>query len=193
MHCRLSLLSDFILLMEDVELPLIVRKSRWPYFIWLILSLAVAGTGIFLIAERVPDWLLLTLLGVFCVVPLYFLGRLIDTRPELVISETGICDAHWNIKPIEWEDIDDAFVRGDSDVDYVCIVLRQPEEYRRKLGGIAKMIQFAAHETGFGDFTVKPVAMGLDARTVLQLTRQQIAKAKSTPRSARSSIKYNAG
>lgn len=179
--------------MEEVELPLIVRKPRWPYFISLICSLAVVGAGSFLLTERIPDWLLRTLFGVSCVAPLYFLGRLLDTKPELVISDTGICDSHWNIKAISWEDIDDAFVQSSENIDYVCIVLRHPEEYRRSLGGIAKVIQFANTETGFGDFTVNPIRRGLDAKVVLKLVRQQIAVAKSAPRPVRSSIKYNAG
>lgn len=178
--------------MESAELPLIVRKSRWPIAISLIGSVTVA-LFLFWQPDIYSNPLQFGLAYVFCMIATGCVWILVDRKPDLVVSAEGIHAPHWGVAVVFWDELEDVFVESDSDGDYLCLSLRQPEKYRARSGRLAKIANTANRETGFGDLTIKPSTVGLDANDLLQLVRRQIVGSRSESKPLPSTWKYRAG
>jgi hypothetical protein len=138
------------------------------------------------------EWLWQALIWVFGAIGFVCLVVLANEKPYLVVDEAGICAAHWISETITWQDFEDVFVQTSSDGDYLCLTLRCPEEYLAAKKRLARLVHTANRQTGFGDLTIKPSAVSLDANELLQIVRRQIAKSRSEPKPPRSSVKYGA-
>jgi|APLak6261667961_1056064.scaffolds.fasta_scaffold00520_4 hypothetical protein len=155
-------------------LPLVARKSRWRYVVPLVCSSVAIGITLCVLVDRDLSWPIWTLFVIYCGSTVYYLQRIFDSTPSLLISEDGICDAHWNIGVISWTELSDAFLKTDSGVVYICLTLRDPVKFRSKIGQIGRIVNSAARQTGFGDFTVNPSSMGLDASEVYKIVNEQL-------------------
>jgi hypothetical protein len=177
---------------ESLELPLIVWKSRWPTVVSLIGAIVVA-VFLFWLPDIYSHRLQFGLAWVFCLIATGCVSLLVERKPVLTVSSEGIHAPHWDVEVIFWDELEDVFVKSSSDGDYLCLSLRQHEAYRATSGRFAKIANTANRETGFGDLTIKPSSVGLDANELLQLVRRQIAESRSEPKPRRSSVKYRAG
>lgn len=130
---------------------------------------------------------------VFCMIATGCVLILVEKKPNLVVSAEGIHAPHWGVAVVFWDEFEDVFVKSDSDGDYLCLSLRQPEKYRARSGRLAKIANTANRETGFGDLTIKSSTVGLEANELLQLVRRQIARSRSESKPLPSAVKYRAG
>lgn len=135
-------------------------------------------------------WALVVILGGSASV---CLERLWNPKLSLTISEQGIYVACWNVGTISWNDLSGVFVKTDSNVDYICITLRDHENFRGRMNKLTRTSNSATRQTGFSDFTIKPTDMGLDTNVVFELVRQQIDLAQTRPKSTETSFKYHSG
>ena len=174
--------------MESVELPLVIRKFSWPVVVSLIGAIA-AAVLLFAVPGIYSNPLQFGLAYGFCVIAGSCIMFLMSGKPELVVSDEGIHASHWGVELILWSELEDVCVRGSTDGDYLCLSLRQPEEYRAK-GYLAKIANTACREAGFGDLMIKPADVGLEASEFLHFIRRQIARSRSEPKKSPSSVRY---
>ena len=192
MSCRVYVLRILLFTMEQAELPIVVRKSRRPVMLSFIGAVGVA-VFLFWIPDIYSNSLQFGLACVFCFIAVTCLGILLEKKPDLEISTEGMQASHWNVAVIPWEEIEDVFVRTDSNGDHLCLSLSRPAEYHARAGRIAKIASIATREAGFGDLTIRPSTMDLDAHELLLLCRRQMALSKSRPKRPPSAVKYRAG
>ena len=171
--------------MEKIGFPLNIRKSRWRFALPLVGSLMVLGICLYFLADREPSGLIWTLIVIFGVSSLACFFRMMDAQPGLVISEIGVCDTNWSVGTIPWKELHGAFIKSDGGVDYICLTLRHPEQYRREMGKVGRVISSATRQTGFGDFTMRPSAMGLDTSGVFEIVKEQLRLSKGNASNAR--------
>lgn len=171
--------------------PLIVRKSRWRNAIPLVGSWTVLGISVYYLSNHEPTWLSQISALFFGSMALACTIQILESKPCLVISDEGICVAYLNIGTISWNDLSGAFIRNDGGVDQICFTLRDAEEFRVRVGRLGRVFNSATRQAGYGDFTLNPSGMGLDARVVFELITEQIDHAKDKP--TKTSWKYSTG
>ena len=172
------------------SLPLIVKKSRWLCVLPLIGSVVVAGIGGYALAEGKPSWIGWTVIVLFSGSAFYYLGRLLDGKLSMTITEVGICVDHWDSGTVSWDDFSGVSLITVNGVHWLCLTLREPEEYRRNAGAFRRAIHTASRQTGYGDFPVNLSAMGLEPAEVVALVGHQIDVAKTKPKQPGSSFRY---
>lgn len=179
--------------MKKIALPLIVRKSRWRSAGVLLGSAITVGISTRAMVVREPTLVTWVVIVMFGGIAWVCLGQLLDSKPRLTISETGICVAHWNVGLILWNDLSEAFLKADRGAEYICLTLRDPGSFLPRMNRIARAFNASTRQTGFSDFTLKPADMGLDTNLVFELVREQINLAKTRPKPPESSSRYPLG
>ena len=125
----------------------------------VVVLLGAVGVAVFLfwIPDIYSKSLQFGLACVFCFIAVTCLGILLEKKPDLEISTEGMQASHWNVAVIPWEEIEDVFVRTDSNGDHLCLSLSRPAEYHARAGRIAKIASIAtrrfnyqAFDNGFG-------------------------------------------
>lgn len=89
--------------------------------------------------------------------------QIADSRPRLIIDEDGVLDRTLGIGRIAWSDIEAAYVRSISGNDFICLELKNPEEYAQKLSKVKRAMAAANRDLGFTDFNLN--LSGVDAST----------------------------
>ena len=145
----------------------------------LVGSLVALGIIVYFLVDREPTWFIWTLIALFGGSTFAFLDLLMHPKPWLVLSQQGFCYTYLGIGTISWNDLSGAFIKTDRGVDYICLALRHPAEFRSQLSKFHRVFSSASRQTGFGDFTVDTSGIGLDANAVIELVREQIDQAKA--------------
>jgi hypothetical protein len=140
---------------------LVIKSSRWKYFLYLFAALGFVVTGAVMIAsgERF-GWAAVVFFGAGIPV---FVWQIVDSRPRLVIDERGVTDRTLGVGRIEWRDVEAAYVISISGTDFICLELSAPEKYLGRLSKVRRAMATANRKMGFTDFSLN--LSGVDART----------------------------
>lgn len=148
---------------------IVFKRSHWKIVLLLIVSLTFVAAGAFLVA-RSPDkwvgWMSITFFGGCAAV---FVWQLLDSRPRLIIDDRGIFDRTLGVGVIPWSEIVDAFPRTIASCRFVCLVLRQPEEYLSRLPRRRRPFASLNRELGFTDFSINLIDIGVDPAELCEL------------------------
>lgn len=158
---------------------LIVKNSRWKYALLLLGCIGFVAIGIWMITDgKWLGWLVIMFFG--SGIPL-FIWQLADSRPRMVLDDYGVLDRTLGVGQIAWSDIEAAYVRSISGNDFICLELRNPEKYARKLSKVKKAMTAANRNLGFTDFNLN--LSGIDARTdeVFEMVRKHCQAAEAQP------------
>ena len=140
---------------------LIIKNSRWKYMLLLIGCIGFVAAGIWMvIAGNSFGWLAILFFGSGIPISIW---QIADARPRLVIDEHGVLDRTLGVGRIAWSDIEAAYVRSISGNDFICLELKNAEEYARKLSKVKRAMAKANRSLGFTDFNLN--LSGVDART----------------------------
>jgi hypothetical protein len=123
---------------------LIIKNSRWKHVLLLIASIG------FVVA------------GIWMVIPV-FVWQIADSRPRLVIDEHGVLDRTLGVGRIPWGDIQATYVRSINGNDFICLELRNREQYWQKLSKVKRAMAAANRSLGFTDFNLN--LSGVDVNT----------------------------
>lgn len=162
--------------------PLIVRKSRWRNVVPLVGSWTVFGISVYYISNHEQTWLPFVVAVFFGSIASAYSIQTLESKPCLIISVKGISIEHLKIGTIFWNDLSGAFIVSIGGVDQICFTLRNAEEFRVRIGRLGRVLNSATRQAGYGDFTLNTSDMGLDAKIVLELVREQIDHAKGKPK-----------
>lgn len=140
---------------------LVIKNSRWRYVLLLVGCIGFVAAGIWMvIAGNSFGWLAILFFGSGIPVSIW---QIADTRPRLVIDEHGVLDRTLGVGRIAWSDIEAAYVRSISGNDFICLELKNAEEYARKLSKVKRAMAAANRNLGFTDFNLN--LSGVDAST----------------------------
>ena len=161
--------------------PLVVRRSRWRSATPLVGSFVVVAICVYYAMHHEPTWVSVPLTAFFFSLAVFYLEQVFRPKPCLMISVKGICVDYLMIGTIPWNDLSGAFLRRDGGAEHICFTLRDPEEFRVRIGRLGRVLNSARRQAGYGDFTLNTFDLGLDADVVLELIKEQIALAKDKP------------
>jgi hypothetical protein len=140
---------------------LIIKNSRWKYVLMLVASIGFVVAGIWMVIRGKPfGWVGVVFFG--SGIPI-FVWQLADSRPRLVVDERGVLDRTLGVGLIVWGDIEAAYVRSINGNDFICLELRNREQYWRKLSKVKRAMAAANRSLGFTDFNLN--LSGVDVNT----------------------------
>lgn len=127
----------------------------------LIASVGFVAAGIWMVVKgETFGWFAILFFG--SGVPV-FIWQIADSRPRLVIDGQGVLDRTLGVGRIAWGDIAAAYVRSISGNDFICLELKDPSKYSRKLSKVKRAMASANRSLGFTDFSLN--LSGVDAST----------------------------
>jgi hypothetical protein len=140
---------------------LVIKNSRWKYVLLFVGCIGFVAAGIWMvITGNSFGWLAILFFGGGIPICIW---QIADTRPRLVIDEHGVLDRTLGVGRIAWSDIETAYVRSISGNDFICLELKNTEEYARKLSKVKRAMVAANRNLGFTNFNLN--LSGVDART----------------------------
>ena len=140
---------------------LIIQNSRWKHVLLLIGCIGFVIAGIWMVIHGKPfGWLAILFFG--SGIPI-FIWQISDSRPRLIIDERGVLDRTLGVGLIAWTDIEAAYVRSIGSNDFICLELKNAEEYAQKLSKVKRAMASANRHLGFTDFNLN--LSGVDAST----------------------------
>ena len=147
----------------------VFKRSYWRILPLLIGSLAFVAAGLFLLG-RSPDkwagWAAVLFFGGCAVV---FVWQLLDSRPQLIIDDNGVFDRTLGIGVIPWSEIVDAFPKKITSSSFVCLVLREPEQFLSLLPQRRRALVSLNRQLGFTDFSINLTGIDVDPAEICEL------------------------
>jgi hypothetical protein len=126
---------------------IVIKNSRWLYFVFLIASFGFVVVGIWMIFEGIMlGWVSIAFFGSGALI---FIWQIFDSRPRLIIDSEGITDRTLGVGKIVWADIEDASIKSIQGTDFICLKLVDPEKYLGRLSKVGRGIVDINRSLGF--------------------------------------------
>src|SRR5881397_2362895 len=151
---------------------IVAQSSRLRLFVLALAGACFVAGGVFLLAvDKSPEG---TLVGWMSIVffggcTLVFVWQLFDTRPRLIIDDRGVWDRALKVGVVEWHDISDAYVKHIQGNPFVCIALRDPTKYTRRLSPLLRRMASLNRALGFTELSLNLTGTDLDAEQIREL------------------------
>jgi hypothetical protein len=146
-----------------------VRSSSVRWVLMLIGALAFVAGGVFMLrtdASAPAAWAAIVFFGA-C--GLMAIVQILDRRPRLVIDDRGVLDRMLNVGVIEWHDIEGAAVKRLHGNAFICLELRDPLKYTRRLSSIGRRLAEVNRGLGYTPIVLNLAGTDLDPERVCEL------------------------
>ncbi|HMB90038.1 MAG TPA: STM3941 family protein [Rhodothermales bacterium] len=149
----------------------ILRNSRKQYVVFLAIGLVFVAGGLFILLTGDTEaawiaWLCVLFFGACVAV---FLRQLFDNRPRIVMDERGITDRMLGVGLIAWSDIEDAYAASVNRNAFICLELRNTDDYLQRLSPLKQKITKANTALGFTPLSLNLSGVEADPEEVLEL------------------------
>ena len=146
-----------------------IKSSRLKYVALLIGSFGFVAGGVFILLSGGPQWVgCISIVFFGSGIPL-FIWQILDRRPRLKIDDTGIVDRTLGIGKILWEDIDGAYKKAIQGNDFICLKLRNQDQYLGKLTAVKKAMVKANEKLGFTPISLNLSGLSANTDQILEL------------------------
>ncbi|MHC1743251.1 MAG: STM3941 family protein [Syntrophobacteraceae bacterium] len=150
-------------------MKLVIKSSRWKYFLLLLLSVAFVAAGVLLVLVSPAKWVGWMNIVFFGACAAVFIWQILDSRPRLTIDESGVNDRTLGLGTIPWEDIEEAYVQSISGNDFICLRLRNADAYFERLSPVKKSMVKANEALGFTPFSLNISGISASTEEVFEL------------------------
>jgi len=133
---------------------IVINRSVGKYVVFLICSWAFVAAGVFILWVGGPRWVGWMNIIFFGAGSLVFLWQIFDSRPRLIIDEQGILDRTLGVGVIHWADIEGAYTRSIQGNDFICLQLRNTDQYVRRLSKVKRAMIPANEALGFAPLNI---------------------------------------
>lgn len=157
---------------------LIYHNSRSRYVLLTLGSLAFVAMGVYMIVTTGKWGLGLVTIAFFGTGVAVGVRQLLDTRPRLQITDEGILDRTLGVGLIPWADITDAYVRGINHEYFICLHVRNEQEYASRLSPLKRRLAQANEALGFTLLSVNLSGVDLNPEQLLEYILKQSALAQ---------------
>jgi hypothetical protein len=163
--------------------PLMIHNARWKHVLGLLASLGFVATAVLLVWKAPPSasiepwetWAGILFFGACAVV---FFWRLFDSKPRLIIDDSGIVDNTLGVGLIPWSEILDATVRSLYGNDFICLTLRDPELWLHKLSPTQKALLQVNRALGFTELNINLAGVSANTAQIHELILKMSAAAR---------------
>jgi hypothetical protein len=111
-------------------------------------------------------------------------------KPDLEISSDGIQASVWGDAHVRWDEIERVFVVSRQGIDFLCLTLRRPEDFRARGGSLVKLVMESNRQAGLGDLMFRPATLRLHTNEILKLIELMTDWHKSELKPRPSAVRY---
>jgi hypothetical protein len=107
-----------------------------------------------------------------------------DSPRSFRIDDEGVCEPLWGIGSLEWSEVREVFSKSDGGRDYICIVVRDRDALKSRLGFLRRFFSTATRSSGFGDLSIDAVLRGVQAEQIVEFASNMVtasSKKKAHP------------
>jgi len=166
---------------------LALKSSRLKYLGLLTLSLGFVAAGVLLARKNPPDavWTGWTNIVFFGTGAVLFAWQIVDARPRVVIDGCGVFDRTLGVGVIPWADIVDARLLFVRSIPFICLELRDPEQWRLRPDLIKRALTRGNEALGGAILNVNLSGIQADPHEVLAAIHAAIRRQAQSPRADR--------
>ena len=169
----------------DISSPrIVIAVSKTKIVIILLAGLVLVAVGVALIYQdsdpiaKTIGWASVIFFGACLIMGLI---KLFDSKPGLIIDETGISDNSLSIKTgaIRWEDIleiDEINIHNQS---FIRIYLKEPERHIEKLSGPSKKMAQLNHKLYGSPYSISASTLKCEHQDLLMLLRERLSRTRN--------------
>lgn len=163
-------------------MKLVIGSSRWRYLVLLLASLGFVAGGVFILAMPAPKrglhankslagWSSIIFFGGCALVAAW---ELVDSRPRLIIDDEGIYDRTLGVGRIPWSDIRNAYLRSIHENDFICLELRDSDDYLQRTNAVKRALASANAALGFTPISLNLSGVAADSNDILELILKKL-------------------
>ena len=164
--------------MDKSSARIVIAVSKTKIVVILLAGLVLTGVGVALIFQdqdpvaKVIGWASVIFFGA-CLVMGFI--KLFDSKPGLIIDETGINDNSLSIKTgaIRWEDIQDIDELHIHNQSFIRIYLKDPERHIERLSGASKKMAQLNHKLYGSPYSISASTLKIPHQDLLMLLRER--------------------
>lgn len=149
------------------------EANRSKYALYFLGALAFTVGGVWMISEGHWFWGWFNALF-FGLCTATFVWQMRGGGPRLVIDDSGLYDRTLGVGTIAWSDIEDAYVARTNNLPFLCLVLRDPSVYTRKLNPVKRALSRTNGAFGFTALALNLHGLrGVDPEEIEALVRSE--------------------
>ncbi len=148
-----------------------IHASRFKYAVFLLIAIFGFFVGLMMVTDTKSrnvwnGWGCLIFFGA-CVSS--FARQLFDSRPRLVLNDEGVFDRTLGVGVIPWSEITGATLRSVNRNYFVCLELRNPEQWTARLPPLKRALVSANKALGFASLNLNLSGIAADPMEVYKL------------------------
>jgi hypothetical protein len=152
-----------------------IRMSRWFGLLLILVTGGFVGAGILMFAMNgVPTLFGCAYIGFGAILLIISFWMMLDNRPRVVIDDAGIDDRVMGIGVIRWADVSEAFLLYDHQTTYMCLELRNPEQYLERMSSSQRAMSSWDRLLGYTEFSINITGLDRRADDILNRVRNRI-------------------
>ena len=161
-------------------LPQAYYNSRIRYTLFLLLALLFVLAGAWLLLNLPTDrwigWACVIFFGAGAVL---FVKQLLDRAPRLTLTATGVTDRTLKIGEIKWVDIQVAYLQSIRGSQFLCLQLRNTDDYLGRLSATMRRLATTNKVLGFTPISLNLTGLAVKSQDLLA-TVQALSQAART-------------
>jgi hypothetical protein len=157
--------------------PITIKSSRLKYAFLLLIAIAFVFIGAMMVTRgKATDawvgWAIIVFFGAG--IPL-FAWQFYDSRPRLVLNDEGVLDRTLGVGIIPWSQITGATLRSVHGNYFICLEMRNPEQWLERLSPLKRAMVSANEALGFTPLNLNLGAVAADPREIYELVIKKAA------------------
>ena len=161
--------------------PITIKSSRLKYALLLLIGIAFVFAGVMMVTRGKPTdawvgWTSIVFFGAG--IPL-FAWQFFDSRPRLVLNDEGVLDRTLGVGIIPWSQITGATLRSVHGNHFICLEVRNPEQWLERLSPLKRAMVSANEALGFTALNLNLGAVAADPTEIYELVLKKAAASQA--------------
>jgi len=157
------------------------QSSRLKYAVLLLIAIFAVSVGAMMVVDaKAKDawigWGGIIFFGAS--IPL-FAREMFDTKPRLVLNDEGVFDRTLGVGIIPWSEITGATLRSVNRNYFICLEVRNPEQWTARLPPLKRAMVSANKALGFAALNLNLSAIAADPMEVYTLILERAVASRT--------------
>ncbi|HLJ45002.1 MAG TPA: STM3941 family protein [Bryobacteraceae bacterium] len=157
--------------------PVVIRSARGKYALLLLIAVLLTASGVLMavVGSSTRDrWMGAGIALFFGAGVVLFSRELLRSGPRIVIDDQGIEDRTLGVGRIPWAEITGAYPMSVQGSNFICLELRNPELWTRKLNPLHQALVAANRKIGFTELSINLSGVHEDPARIHELIVKSI-------------------
>ena len=156
-------------------LPQSYHNSKTKAAVLLLVSLLFVSGGALLVwkGDTEDHWIGELVMAFFMIGVVVFVRQFLDQAPRLTLTATGVSDRALKLGEIPWRDIEGAYLRSVRGSEFICLQLRNTDDYLARLSPLMRRLLGTNTALGFTPISLNLTGLKADINEILAIVLAQ--------------------